>query len=462
VAFEVPKLDEISDGQVLESGVWRSVDVLKAPLWVDGQNIDFRKGSVQKAQGWSVITQASGSINSLAQAFVDGNKRVYLGRSGALDYYVDGQEIYPIVSGLAAGGMWSQVAWGKFLLAVDGVNRVQFWQNTGLAESLVGTDAPVTADIIRPLNIYTPVFNVDGEPGVVRWPVGGDPTTWTPAPSNDANRFQIRNVTSKIMAAEPVGDDILAFTQSQTFRVYYIGGDEILTWQKLSDSLGAIGKNCVVVVGGRAYGLERRGFWETDGVRERWLAEPQVWDHFKSRIDFDRGDEVVGYYNRERATIEWNWPLVGGGQEGWAYGLNTNQWAPRSYGLTAAGGDGVFGKPVAANGTELRLMGDGVDAGVDALEAYIQTKPLAMGSTDHWKWLDEIRLRRSGNGLVAIGYQESPDDEIEWTSAQTMVERHYPNRDTVFVSLKFSSIALGADWSVSAMEFFGKMGGSRS
>lgn len=400
-------------------------------------------------------------INALAQASADGEKRVYLGGHSALYYFVEGQEIYPLrTSGLTPGGRWDLLAWGKYLLATNDLDPIQLWPNVGLAASIA--DGPLTASIIKALNIYILAFNAGGEDGRVEWCVGGNPLLWTPTLENDAGGFNIRNVTSKIRAVEQLGDNLLAFTQSQIFVIQYVGGDTIITYRDLSPSLGAIGKKCTVAIGGSVFGLERRGFWQTDGVSERWLAEPMDWDYFKDRIDFDRGDEITVFYNRDRGTVEWNWPIVGSSAfEGAAYDLKTGQWGQRAYGLTAAVGDGVFGQPVAANGAELRLMNTGVNAGEAALASYVQTKPLAVGDTNLYKFLSEIRVRKSGTALLTIGLQESPDDAIVWLDPVTLTERHFPDREAAFFTLKFSSVGLGDDWSVSAWEFYGTFGGSR-
>jgi hypothetical protein len=458
---EPQKIDEVIDPQLLESGVWKSVDVLKVPLWLDGLNVDFRKGQVEKSRGWSVVAEASENINAVAQAFVAGEKRAYLGTTSTLSYWVEGQEIYPIrTSGLTSGGDWSMIAWGKFLLASNGLDRVQFWQNSGQASDL--TDGPLSADIILPLNIFILALNADGEDGRVEWCQGGNPLVWTPTLTNDAGGFNIRNVSSKLTCGVLVGENVFVFTETQAYLILYIGGVLVLSWRELSSSLGAIGKKCTTVVGRNAFGLDRKGFWQFDGVSEKWLADPAVWDYFKARIDFSLPDEIICYYNRTRSTVEWTWPLVGGGREGWGYCLSSGQWCPRDSGLTAAMNEGTFGLPVGASGTELRYLDSGVDAGEEPLVSFIQTKPLALGTTQLWKFVDEIRLRMSGTALLTLGMQEDPDEAISWFTPEELSGRHFPELDVVFLTLKFSSQNLGDYWSVAGWEVFGKMGGARS
>lgn len=453
-------LEEISDNALLESGIWKSVDVLKAPLWIDGLNVDFRKGQVEKARGWEVEVTAEGDVQALAQAFVNGEKRLYLGRDGSLGYYVPGQEIYDIRSSGLSPGRWSLLAWGKFLIATNGVDRLQFWNNSGLAVDI--TDGITKADFIRGILIYVMAFNADGEIGRVKWCVGGNPTVWTPdLDNNDAGGFYIRNVSSLFTAAGALGGNIIVFTQTQPFLIQYVGGNQIFAYQDMQLELGAIGEKCVTSDGVSLFGLDRRGFWRTDGVQVQWLADPMLWDYFKARIDFDRGEEVVGYYNRLRATIEWSWKTLSGASEGWAYSLTNAQWAPRSYGLDCAIGDGVFDTPIGSQGPDVLNLGVGVNAGTDALTSFIQTKPLPLKSTEFYKWLDEIRFRKSGLATLEIGVSESPDDAIEWLPAEVLAERHFPEREAAFFTLRFSSTAVDADWSVAGMEFFGKYTGGR-
>jgi len=454
-------LEEISDAAMMESGIWPSVDVLKAPLWISGQNVDFRKGQVEKARGWSTKTTSLTPVNALAQALVDDKKRIYLAGEDTLRYFVENEDTYDIrTTGLSAGGFWSLIAWGRFLLASNGIDRVQYWPNSGLAVDL--TDGPTKASLIRALLVYIVALNVNGEEGRVAWCSGGNPLVWTPTLENDAGGFYIRNVSSPLTACEALGASLIAFTQTQPYQISFVGGNNVITYSDMQLRVGALGKNCVSSDGTSLFGLDRRGFWQTDGVSVRWLADPAIWDYFKERIDFDRGDEVVAYYNRLRATIEWHWKTTENVSEGWAYSLTNNQWAPRSYGLTAAIDDAVFTKPIGADGADVRLLGDGVNAGAGvALASSIQTKPLAIKSLDSYKWLDEIRLRQAGVGLVEVGMSEEPEGVIEWLPAEALAERVFPHREAAFFHLRFSSTGVGDDWSVAGMEFYGKYCGGR-
>lgn len=452
------RLGEIVDPAHFESGIWKSVDVLKAPLWVDGSNVTFRKAQVEKARGYETFLTAGAAVNAVAQALVGGTKRVYLGEPTALQYYDDGGSVTTIASGLTSG-QWSMEPWGSYLLATNNQDKLRLWPNTGTA--LEVSDAPATARIVRQLNVFTVLFDAAGTAGRFVWSDRGDPTVFTASLSNLAGGDYIRNINSRTQCAEKFANGLACWSSDQMYLVSYVGGTAVLSYRTLPANVGAAGLNSCVVVGSYAYGVEPRGFWKTDGLQVQWIAQPAMWDYLSGRIDFDAGDEITCHYDSEYECVEWHWKTQAAGYEGYAYNVRTGSWQPRDWKLTAAAGSAVWGKPIGANGTAVYKLSSGVNAGASALPAWVQTKPLAWGDTDVYKWLDELRLRKSGSANFQVGLLDAPDGTPEWLSAETMAERHYPMREAAFFVLKVASTAADADWSLAGIEGWGEFGGTR-
>lgn len=454
------RLDHILDPRLIQSGVYKSVDAYQVPLWIDGRDIEFRNGRVRKARGYSALATSPVNVNALAQAHVGGTARVYLGTTTALYYYPSGGAVTSIRTGLSSG-RWSLLAWGNHLLATNNVDRVQYWQNTGTAADL--TDGPTTARAIRALNVFAVAFNCDGVDGRFEWCDRGNPLVWTAAADNLAGGDNIRNIASRIQAAEEWANGIACWSRSGMYWVSFVGGTAILAYQTMKAAVGAAGLNSQAVVGGRIYGLDPdRGFWVTDGVQEEWIAEPAIWDYYGPRIDFTQGDLITCHWDKNLKLVEWHWPIVGGGYEGAAFSLQGNGWAPRSWRLDAACEAKSFDRPSGANQTAVYKLGNGVNQASDAMTSYVQSKPLPLGDSQTLKVLEELRSRMTGTADLTIGVSESPDSTITWLDAEALAERNYPQRESGFFHIKISSDGIDEDWSWAGYEAFGSAGGERA
>jgi len=106
-------------------------------------------------------------------------------------------------------------------------------------------------------------------------------------------------------------------------------------------------------------------------------------------------------------------------------------------------------------------MEDGSDAGSGALIASVRTKPMDLGDTNLWKFIDEIRLKVeiTGNLTMKVGISESDEGPIEWLPDVAVVKRNFVYRDAVFLTLEFESVGIGDVWNFSGAEFFGEIGG---
>lgn len=453
------KFAELAEPQVFESGVFKSVDALKAPLWVDGKGCTFKKGQVEKAKGYSAWQTAAAAVNSIAQALVSNVRRLYFGTATALYYFPDGGSITAIRTGLSSG-RWSLLPWGAFLIATNDVDALQLWQNTGTAANI--SDGPTRARIVKALNVFIVAFDADGIAGRFEWCDRGNPAVWTPSLSNLAGGDNIRNIASRTQCAEAFGNGIAVWSSEQMYLISYVAGTAVLAYRTLDADVGAAGLNAVAVRGTIAYGLERRGFWKTDGLNVEWIAQPAMWDYFKDRIDFSLGDEITCHYDADADAVEWHWPIVGGGYEGWAYGLQNRAWMPREWKLTAAVEGAVWGKALGAVDTALVQLADTVNLAGGAMTSYIQTKPLAWGDTDVYKWIDELRLRKTGTGAtLQIGLLDEPDGSPTWLDAETLAERHFPMREAAFWIMKIGSTGVDGNWSFAGVEAYGYAGGSR-
>lgn len=450
------KLLDILDAKLLESGVFPSVDNFLVPLWKDGMNVSFRKGQVEKAKGYAAFLTSGAAVNALAQATVAGIRRVYWGTTNALYYFPEGGSITSLRTGLSSG-RWSLLPWGAFLIATNNVDKLQLWQNTGSAADI--SDGPTRARIVRTLKVFTVAFDADGVEGRFEWSDRGNPTVWTPTLENLAGGDNVRDIASRIQCAEEFGGGLAFWSTGQMYLLSYVGGSSIITYRKLDADCGAAGLNAVCVKDNWAYGVEEsRGFWRTEGVNVTWIADPMLWDKYKDLIDWTKGDEIT-CHDAGDECVEWHFPLKSGGYEGLSFNTLSGAWAPRDWKLTASCKSETWGVPLGANGTAIFKLSSTYNKAGAAMEAWVQTKPLDMGTPDFYKWVDELRMRFSGTGKIEIGYCDHPEDTPTWLPEVTLARSHFPMREGAFWVLKISSEDLDAFWSWAGMEVFGQVNG---
>lgn len=450
------KLTEILDSKVLESGIWPAVDNFKVPLWKDGMNVSFRKGQVEKSLGYAAFLTAGAAVNAIEQALVASVKRVYFGTPTALYYFPDGGSITALRTGLSSG-QWDLLPWGAFLLATNNVDKIQLWQNTGSAADI--TDGPTKARMVRALKVFIVAFDADGVEGRFEWCDRGNPTVWTPTLENLAGGDQIRDIVSKTMSAEPFAGGLACWSTGEMYLLTYVGGTSIITYRKLEADCGSAGLKAVCVKDNWAYGVEQaRGFWRTEGVNVSWIGDPMIWDTYKSLIDWTKGDEIT-CHDAGDDCIEWHFPLVAGGGMGLSFNTKTGSWAPKSWKLTAACKSETWGVPLGANGTGIYKLSTGYNQAADPMSAWVQTKPLEMGTLEFFKWVDELRMRMSGNAKLDIGLLDQPDGSVTWLTQENLGRSHFPMREAGFWILKISSTTLDSFWSWAGCEVYGQVAG---
>src|SRR5688572_11328644 len=74
----------------LESGIFPSLPPKQMKLWLQASNVNFGDRSAYKSHGYTLLSSVAGNIRGIAQAFVDGEERAYLGTADAIYKYADG------------------------------------------------------------------------------------------------------------------------------------------------------------------------------------------------------------------------------------------------------------------------------------------------------------------------------------------------------------------------------------
>lgn len=440
----------------LASGLWADPLPDQPALWRDGENVEFRDGEARKASGWAVQNTLSAPVTGLAQAYVDGQKRVYVGTDTELRMFLNGanSEI-----GRAAdynGGQWSMISWGTFLIATNDVDPPQIWKNTGQAEDWAPDTIPFDrAAVVRRVSTFPMLFH--GQRAA--WPAYNNFEDFEPGPGKRAGEYFIRDIDSDVIAVEPLGESLVYYTANMAGFTTFVGGEGAFSFKTQQGAgVGAVSKNAVVVVGPLHYGMSRMGPWRFDGAVGQYIAKPQIGKWIEDQLDWTRADEVVAHHNQTNATVEFYFPCKDGVIRGVGHNYKNGSWTKLKKPVAVALPQQVFGSPIAGIGNTWAFLGQGNNAGASALEATLRTAPLDAGASTRYKMWGSLEVGHTSNGLFQfrVGYLDRPDETPDWQEWETLVAG--PNwlieRESVYIVVEFRSTALGADWRIGAIEIY--------
>lgn len=208
---------------------------------------------------------------------IDGTQRVFAGAS---------TKIYEIVSGVgtsrgtgsyhaSSSQTWHFAQFGDVSLAVNKGDKLQFI-TTGSAFADAAVAAPKASIVVvvgEPNLQFVMLFDYDDgtnnySDGVF-WSAANDYTDWTPAIATQCGNVRLLDVGGKFTAACAFRDGVVAFKKNAMYLGQYVGGDAVWKWQRISNTVGCLGKNAVVEANDVLYFGDQYGLWMFDGSYPR-------------------------------------------------------------------------------------------------------------------------------------------------------------------------------------------------
>lgn len=455
--------DDGTGAEVLESGIAPSLAPNQQKLWLDGSNVLPVDLSVQKAKGVQLIATLGETITGMAQSFVEGDRRVYLGTDTHIFRYAD--ETTANLMGTFTGGHWSMIPWGTWLLATNDIDPVQVCKDTNVMAALA--NVPVThARVIRKL-AQRPIIFYGQE---AAWPRATDIEAWaTPDPTGNAGSYFIRDLDSDVTAVEEFGEQLAFYTRNRMGFVSFIGGNAVYGFKRRLEGIGAIGLNAVIPVGALHYGMGVNGMWMTDGSSYRYTDNPFVNRMFDTHIDKSLGDDVVGVHIKDRSTVAWFFVGPDAQRHGFGFNYAANggrgAWTHLHFPVTAAAPQEVYDCPLAAVGMSWGLLDSTNDLAGTTMPSSLTTGAFDAGQPNRYKWWDMVELELEASGLVEIrfGLHKRPtfgedinDEHTAWVTAGKYNEI---KREAVYLTAELRSTAANVSWRLGGLAVHGEMAG---
>lgn len=456
--IDIPGADP-ANAAVLESGIFPSLPAKQQKLWLEASNVDFVDRAAEKSKGFSNLGDLGATITALSQAYVDGERRVYLGTPETFNRYTEGDTI-ELASGFNSG-RWSIIPWGTWVLATNGFDPVQVSKNTTDMEALA--NVPVeTARIIRKLAQRPIIFAGQN----AYWPRATDIEYWTtPDPTGRAGSFFIRDLDSDVIAVEPLGELLAYYTANKMGLVTFIGGQEVYGFKNKLEGIGAIGIDAVVPVGAYHYGLSANGIWRTDGVGYNYIDAPGINRFFDAFLDKDRGDEVKGVHVKDRTTVEWHFRSPDDGYHGLGFNYANGAWQHYEKAITAVAPQEVFTYPLSAAGSMWGLYDNSSDLGTQTMTSSLSSGPFDAGDPQAFKWWDKVEINIEAAGQVEIRFglhrYETFGSHVDdrWLDWQTLAVENWIAQESVYLSMQLRSTEFASTWRIGGLSVWGEMAG---
>ena len=289
--------------------------------WTDGQNVQFRDGFAQRVLGNRDVYEdeiaAVGlprflhALNAITAAtnywlVMDASGEIYSIQPGTLTK-IDGGLLSPV----SAPWRWSSA----FINGIPILNNTQdephYWPFSGDIAPLPGWTATESAGFVAVLKFHVFAMNISGPsgdfPNLVKWSAatepGSVPSTWVPAPDNDAGAVELADSPGAIICAYPLGDSLLIYKRTAIYQARF-GGANVFSFRKVSSSLGALTPRAVCDIGNGLHFVVTDGdIVLFDGTNARTIGESRVRDFLFENIDGDNFLNLFCVYNRSRDEV---------------------------------------------------------------------------------------------------------------------------------------------------------------
>lgn len=476
------QLIDIQDDTRILSGLSLSEHPLRAPMWVDGRNIDFNDGKVRKTAGHIAPFTKPGSapVRGIQQCIKAGVQTLYWGDQAKL-YKWNSATVTTPGTGYTmpldetvnnAAGFWSLNSWGTWMTATNGTDRPQVDKQAG-AGFVTMTDSPLTAEIMIKKGIQMVAFNTNLGGTYMQWCDDDDIEDWT---GGNAGTLNIRDMDSDIKAACLLADKIAIYGENTMQLASYPISGFIFGVKFALEGIGGVSKASIVGDGRYNYGLSNRGIWKTDGTTFDYIDTPRVQRFLQERVNWSQKTKINGALYGGINTICWALPLDDDLEPSicLCYNIKNNNFTLRDYGRTSQMPSGIFANPYAAasDGTVYQHL-SGVNNGTTPLEAWVQTRPfcaktedgeLAQTTVDYIRLVLDEYYAATGGFVAYVGVQQHLEEGITWVAADEILDTtgrkfHYNADGAMYISFKFESTGLGDTWAISGLSLYGDTGG---
>ncbi|NJM09445.1 MAG: hypothetical protein HC883_00660 [Bdellovibrionaceae bacterium] len=487
------------------SGLFLGLDGVQIPLWENAENILFDRWGAHPASGYSVYSYSTDLFDSLIGNF-DSLVGNFDSLSSLVSIQASGDEITGLLqtlttlgervlfygtreklwrnlgtqtdvssttytgfqdsTSLAAATRWSMAAYGFFVFATNGQDIPQIYKTGPTFIDVVDVQC-TTAEIVRIIGPHVLLINTSNGYNRVEWCAEDNVDIWNPATDPTAGNLTIRTIASPIIAAEPLlGNALLLYHADGVNLLEYRGGQFLFSAPRGAKGITAVSKNSVVATGNVHWGLTQDGIFRTDGRTFDWISYPQLGRWLRDNVNWEQKAKISGVHDAEQQLVKWSLPRNSTTNNivlAVHYAKDEIRYATESSAFSVAIERGSLEAAFAgfANGTVLKF-----DTNVAPVPRVLETKALACADSDRFKYLDIVRVLKTGTNFVAeIAFLDRIGDTPVWeplSLSTTPTELlAYTRREALYFKLRFTCADPNARWTITGLELLGAMTGGR-
>lgn len=319
--MSLPKLRQLD-----KFGVITDVDPFDLPIgaWSMGINVRFEDGKVTSAPVWRDVgdhlTNPNPRFVYVANR-ADSSTSIFVGSmNGQAAEWTSSAQVNVSPTGytpVEVEATWS----GATLAEVVYLNREDRvpWSmrpTETIFKAVPGWNASWRAKLIRAYASSIVALNITK--GAARYPTmvktsdivtdpGVEPPSWDEtSPTTNATENLLTEMNGEIVEAQQLGDSLLLYSNSETWRMTADGSDNVYSYRKLPFSAGAIGTNCVVEVNNRHYVFGTDDLWMHDGISMQSIADGKVRKWVFKNLNAKKADRFFTSYNPQHKTISFH------------------------------------------------------------------------------------------------------------------------------------------------------------
>lgn len=253
---------------------------LPPEAWTNVRNVRFRDNQVRKMEGDTAVypelpivpywlLNVSGGTHYWMLA---GEHKVYITDGTAYTNITRQTASVDVDYSMEFDTRWNGGLLGGVPVLNNGVDVPQFWNPQSPATKLQDLTAwPSTyrARVVRPFKQFLFALNITKDttnyPHMVKWSHSADPGT-VPAswdhtdPTLDAGEVDLTDVAAgPLLDCLPLRDSLMIYKEGSVWGVLYVGGQFIFRFYKVFEQLGAMGAECMSLLGDGAQHIVMTG-----------------------------------------------------------------------------------------------------------------------------------------------------------------------------------------------------------
>lgn len=279
--------------------------------WRDDNGVMYLAfGGPTKAWGYSVGTLTEITPGDL----VDGEETATVVSGGGYGKGIYGAGPYggvvsDVKNQIVEASSWQFDTFGELLVACHvPTAKIYEWDlDTGNDLTAV-TNAPTASAIVVTPERVLVALGADGDRRLLQWSDQDDRTNWTPGTDSFAGDFPLPG-SGDLMAGRRGKDETLIWTETDLWRMEFVGGTAIYKVSQAGAQCGLISRHAMGAFGSRAFWMGKHGFFKYDGFVQPLPSE--VGDYVFGDFNTVQRSLVTAHTNAEFGEITWFYPSAG-------------------------------------------------------------------------------------------------------------------------------------------------------